>query len=166
MLQESMIFRFQTGKRFWEKVALVSLITVILVVLDSQPYKIVAILVGVLLTSLLLFVISISHILYKALELGVNSITLHKRLGQSISIPLQEVRRITIKEEENPLGINHQIMTLFGTGRNIRITVSDLDDPNTMIEQLEQKGEALGFAVIHQGATGKIIKRSKDRAPH
>ena len=114
-------------------------------------------------TGFLIFMISYTYLINENFQIDAESLTINKKIGSLNKILFKNVRRVTIREEENSVEINQFAMTIFETNKNTRIIVSDLDNQIKMISLIEQKGREFGFNVIHQDETGKIISALKNK---
>ena len=160
MKSESEIFKYQKGRKIGEIITMVSIFVLMVFILDSEGGQITKILLTILMTGFLVFMISYTYVLNENIELNSESLNINKRIGKSIKIKLDKIRRVTIREEENSVEITHVAMTVFGVNDNQRIIISDLDNQNKIINLIEKKGKKYGFNVIHQDLGGKIIKRN------
>jgi len=159
MKLESEIFKYQKGRTIGEIITMVSIFVLMVFILDSEGGQITKILLTILMTGFLVFMISYSYVLNENIELNSESLNINKRIGKSIKIKLDKIRRVTIRKEENSVEISHVAMTIFGVNDNQRIIISDLDNQNKIINLIEKKGKEYGFNVIHQDLNGKVIKR-------
>lgn len=163
MKNEPEIFKYQKGKKIGEIVTMISITTLIVFILDSNGSEITKILLTILMTGFLIFMISYTYLLNENFQIDSEALTINKKIGNSNKIPFKNIRRVTIREEENSVEANHFAMTVFETNKNTRIIVSDLDDRFKMINLIEQKGKDFGFNVIHQNINGKIIREIKKK---
>jgi len=163
MKAEPEIFKYQKGKKIEEIITMVSIITLMIFILNSDGSEITKILLTILMNGFLILMISYTYLLNKNIEVNSESITINKKFGKSKKIPFNEIRRITIREEENSVEANHFAMTIFGNKNNTRIIVSDLDKRYKIIDLIERKGKDVGFKVIHQNLEGKIIRELKKK---
>ncbi|WP_338768643.1 hypothetical protein WAF17_08230 [Bernardetia sp. ABR2-2B] len=163
MKNEPEIFKYQKGKKIGEILTMVSIVTLIVFILDSNGSEITKILLTILMTVFLIFMISYTYLLNENFQIDSEALTIKKKIGNSNKIPFKNIRRVTIREKENSVETNHFAMTVFERNKNTRIIVSDLDNRFKMINLFEQKGRDFGFNVIHQNINGKIIREIKKR---
>lgn len=159
MKKESEIFKYQKGKKIGEILTMVSIVTLIVFILDSNGSEPTKILLTILMTGFLIFMISYTYLLNENFKIDSEALTIKKKIGKSYKIPFVNIRKVTIREEENSIETNHFAMTVFEPHKNTRIIVTDLDNRFKMINIIEQKGRDFGFNVIHQNVNGKIIKK-------
>lgn len=159
MKSKSELFKYQKGRKVGEIVTMVSIVTLTIFILDSEGSEITKMLLTILMTGFLVFMISYTYLLNENIELNSESLNINKKIGKSTKIKLDEIRRVTIKEEENSVEISHFVMTVFGISNNKRIIISDLDNQDRIVNLIEEKGKEYGFKVIHQDENGRSLKR-------
>jgi len=128
MKSESEIFKYQKGRKIGEIITMVSIFVLMIFILDSEGGQITKILLTILMTAFLVFMISYTYVLNENIELNSESLNINKKIGKSIKIKLDKIRRVTIREEENSVDITYIAMTVFGINDNQKIIVSDLDN--------------------------------------
>ena len=158
MHPESAIFKYQKGKKVSELLIIVLIAAGIVFILESDGDSLTRILLTILMTGFLAFMVSYTYLLNEHIEVTTDSIKIKKKIGKSIKIPFNEIRRVTIRVEENSVEIHQLAMTIFGKSNNTKIIVSDLDNPPEVINLIEEKGKDLGFNVIHQNPDGQVVK--------
>ena len=161
MKKKSEIFKYPKGKKIGEIVTMVSIIVLMIFILESEGTEIVKILITIFLTVFFIFMISYTYILNDCIELNSASININKKIGKSNKIRFNQIRRVTIREEESSVETSYFKLTIFGEKINNSIIVSDLDNQFKMINLLEDKGREFNFNVIHQNINGEIIKELK-----
>ena len=112
---------------------------------------------GLLVGALLFFLVINGLRPLESYQVRKDGLTLRRPLRMDRFFAFQQVRRMVIREQENAMGPNHLILTLFGKdGQNQRIRVSDLKRPSAFLREIESKAQ--DFKIIYQNEQGEVIK--------
>lgn len=149
-------FKYKKSQKISELCTIAGILILIFFALDSESEVRGKILSVVILSGFLIFMIGYTYLLTENIEINEEELKINKKIGKSKRVRLNEIRRVTFREEANSIEIYQLAMTVFGNGKNLRIIVSDLEDESPMIDVIEEKGNQHGFRVIHQKINGQI----------
>ncbi len=99
------------------------------------------------------------HTLNQSLKLQSRSLTLARRLGNSVTVPFAAMRRIAVRRTEGPWGTDHLELTVFDEEDSTTVDLEGLEEQQDLLRQLEARGQEHNFAMVYQNEEGEIVTR-------
>lgn len=143
-------FKYQKAKRVIETLLLCTIFCLPISFIGKNEFHLVNFLLLILLATIIIFLLSYSYLLNESFEINKDTITIKKKIGQSIKIPFEKIKRVVYREEEKTFQSNQTRMTIFEESRISKIIVSEIDLQSEMLTAIEEQGKEHGFNVIHQ----------------